>query len=77
MYESEAEEGKSGGYTNFSKEMGKEAFGLHHRFFLHYDDRGRMWLCAEDGCEGTPVDLEGTRGLFGTLLDRGRRMFGK
>lgn len=74
MYESEAE---GGGYTNFSNEMGKDAYGLHHRFFLHYDDRGRMWLCAEDGCEGTPVNLEAKkRGLFGKLLG-GMTMFGE
>ena len=66
MYESEER-----GYSNFSQEMGKEAYGLHHRFFLHYDDRGRMWLCAEDGCEGTPIDYESKQrgGLFGKLLD--------
>jgi hypothetical protein len=75
MYESEAEGG--GGYTNFSKEMGKDAYGLHHRFFLHYDDRGRMWLCAEDGCEGTPVNLKAkNKGLFGKLLG-GMTMFGE
>lgn len=77
MYESEAIEESGGGYTNFSIEMGKEAYGLHHRFFLHYDERGRMWLCAEDGCEGTPIDYEARKrgGMFGKLLDG--MMFGK
>jgi hypothetical protein len=36
-----------------------------------------MWLCAEDGCEGTPIDYESKQrgGLFGKLLDG--MMFGK
>jgi hypothetical protein len=77
IHESEAIELSGGGYANFSIEMGKEAYGLHHRFFLHYDDRGRMWLCAEDGCEGTPIDYAAKKrgGLFGKLLDG--MMFGK
>jgi hypothetical protein len=48
-----------------------KASGLNHRFFLHYNNRGRMWLCAEDGCEGTPS--EGGRGLMGKI---GEMLFG-
>jgi hypothetical protein len=40
------------GYTNFKTTYGKDAFALHHRFYLHYDNAGRFWLSAEDGCEG-------------------------
>mmetsp|Transcript_9566 Transcript_9566/g.22337 ORF Transcript_9566/g.22337 Transcript_9566/m.22337 type:complete len:200 (+) Transcript_9566:334-933(+) len=50
----------------------EEMFGLNHRFYLHYDDRGRMWLSAEDGCEGTPS--EGSGGLLGRL---GGMLFGR
>mmetsp|Transcript_21436 Transcript_21436/g.36362 ORF Transcript_21436/g.36362 Transcript_21436/m.36362 type:complete len:298 (-) Transcript_21436:448-1341(-) len=49
MYEDE-------GYSTFGQEFGNEAFGLNHRFFLHLDNQSRMWLSAEDGCEGTPAD---------------------
>lgn len=64
MYEEE-------GFGSFSKEFGNDAFGLNHRFFLHLDDRERMWLCAEDGCEGTP---SGGRSLMGKL---GGILFGR
>ena len=60
------------GFDHFSEVFGDKAYGLNHRFFLHYDDRGRMWLCAEDGCEGTPS--EGGRGLMGKI---GGMLFGR
>ena len=44
------EEGNGG----FRERYGPQSFGLHHRFYLHMDNRNRMWLSAEDGCEGTP-----------------------
>ena len=47
VYESE-------GFTTFKSTFGSKAFGLNHRFYLHYDSDNRMWLSAEDGCEGTP-----------------------
>jgi len=42
------------GYTNFPTRFGATAFALHHRFYLHYDKQNRVWLSAEDGCEGYP-----------------------
>jgi hypothetical protein len=54
------------GFRNFKEKFGKEAFGLNHRFYLHYDGAKRMWLSAEDGCEGTPA-------MSGNPI---RRMFG-
>ena len=44
------------GYSTFGKDYGNDAFGLNHRFFLHFDNQNKMWLSAEDGCEGTPSD---------------------
>lgn len=61
MYEAE-------GFDSFSTEFGKEAFGLNHRFFLHLDDRERMWLSAEDGCEGTPSEGRSLMGKLGGIL---------
>ena len=43
------------GFQTFKEKFGNEAFGLNHRFYLHYDGAKRMWLSAEDGCEGTPA----------------------
>ena len=60
------------GFEDFTKVFDEGAYGLNHRFFLHYDDGGRMWLCAEDGCEGTPSERGG--GLLGTI---GGRLFGR
>mmetsp|Transcript_21182 Transcript_21182/g.27358 ORF Transcript_21182/g.27358 Transcript_21182/m.27358 type:complete len:245 (-) Transcript_21182:268-1002(-) len=40
------------GFTSFRKQFGPDAFALHHRFYLHLDRSNRMWLSAEDGCEG-------------------------
>jgi len=42
------------GYTTFPTRFGSKAFALHHRFYLHYDTQNRVWLSAEDGCEGYP-----------------------
>ena len=46
---------ESEGFVNFKKNFGPSAFGLHHRFYLHYDRGNSLWLSAEDGCEGTPA----------------------
>jgi hypothetical protein len=40
------------GVRGFKARFGPEAFSLHHRFYLHHDAKGRLWLSAEDGCEG-------------------------
>ena len=43
------------GFEGFRSTFGREAFALHHRFYLHLDGANRIWLSAEDGCEGTPA----------------------
>jgi len=57
------------GFKDFRKRFGPEAFALHHRFYLHFDRNNRMWLSAEDGCEGTPAGqrswLDQAKGLVG------------
>ncbi len=40
------------GVTNFREKFGGKAYGLHHRCFWHLDNKNRLWLSAEDGCEG-------------------------
>ena len=45
---------ESEGFETFRTKFGPDAFTLHHRFYLHLDTGGRMWLAAEDGCEGVP-----------------------
>jgi len=45
------------GFTNFCTKFGPQSFALHHRFYLHMDTLNRMWLSAEDGCEGTPANV--------------------
>ena len=40
------------GVLDFQKMFGVEAYGLHHRFYWHVDKHNRLWLSAEDGCEG-------------------------
>jgi hypothetical protein len=47
------------GFKTFRERFGPDAFALHHRFYLHLDGRNRLWLSAEDGCEGTPAASEG------------------
>lgn len=56
------------GYGAFREEFGKDAFGLNHRFYLHLDDKARMWLSAEDGCEGTPSEGRSFVGKLGGML---------
>ena len=60
MYETEG--------VKFTNIYGEKAFGLNHRFFLHFDDRSRMWLCAEDGCEGTPSEGKSLMSTIGGML---------
>jgi len=45
---------ESEGFETFGAKFGASAFTLHHRFYLHLDPQDRLWLSAEDGCEGTP-----------------------
>lgn len=45
------------GFTNFRRQFGHAAYTLHHRFYLHLDSRSRLWLSAEDGCEGFPSNI--------------------
>jgi len=40
------------GFATFRSKFGANAFGLHHRFYWHFDNEERLWLSAEDGCEG-------------------------
>jgi hypothetical protein len=47
------------GFKEFKQMFGADAFGLNHRFYLHLDSANRMWLSAEDGCEGTPAKAGG------------------
>jgi hypothetical protein len=56
------------GFADFSSRFGKEAYGLNHRFYLHLDKGGRMWLSAEDGCEGTPKESGNLLGKLGEML---------
>jgi hypothetical protein len=46
---------ESEGFKSFRSKFGAAAFALHHRFYLHFDRANRLWLSAEDGCEGTPA----------------------
>ena len=59
---------QSEGYETFTQECGEEALGLNHRFFLHLDGQDRMWLSAEDGCEGTPSEGRSLMGKLGGML---------
>jgi len=45
---------------------GDRAFGLNHRCYWHLDREGRLWLSAEDGCEGVypPAPRKKVLGLF-------------
>lgn len=47
------------GFTGFRQTFGPTSFALHHRFYLHYDNGNRIWLSAEDGCEGFPAASSG------------------
>ncbi len=44
------------GFKTFKQSFGPNAFGLNHRFYLHLDSQNRIWLAAEDGCEGAPAE---------------------
>lgn len=46
------------GFQGFQEKFGPAAYGLHHRFYLHYDWKNAMWLSAEDGCEGEPWPIQ-------------------
>mmetsp|Transcript_89720 Transcript_89720/g.155282 ORF Transcript_89720/g.155282 Transcript_89720/m.155282 type:complete len:283 (-) Transcript_89720:48-896(-) len=46
---------ESEGFKTFRNKFGQRAFTLHHRFYLHFDGFNRLWLSAEDGCEGYPA----------------------
>jgi hypothetical protein len=50
-----ADDYEAEGIQDFKQTFGDKAFGLNHRFYLHFDDSSRIWLSAEDGCEGTPA----------------------
>ena len=57
---------ESEGYERFRETFGPEAYTLHHRFYLHLDGANRMWLAAEDGCQGFPAPAKkGFMKLFG------------
>ncbi len=43
------------GFAGFKAQFGNGAYALHHRFYLHFDQNDQIWLAAEDGCEGEPV----------------------
>jgi hypothetical protein len=43
-----------GSLSSIVSRFGERAYSLHHRFYLHLDQKDQMWLSAEDGCEGYP-----------------------
>ena len=43
------------GARGFAAKFGPASLTLHHRFYLHLDQRNQLWLSAEDGCEGHPA----------------------
>ena len=51
------------GFTTYKSKFGNDAFGLHHKFYLHTDYDNKFWLSAEDGCEGTPANPNQKRGF--------------
>ena len=54
------------GFSSYKEKFGPKAFGLHHRFYLHFDNANQIWLSAEDGCEGTPaMERNGIGKFFG------------
>ena len=50
------EQWEAEGVSEFREKVGSKAYGLHHRFYFHLDDENRLWLSAEDGCEGYAAD---------------------
>merc|ERR1740139_156609 len=59
VYESE-------GWADFKKSFGDKAYGLNHRCYWHLDRQNKLWLSAEDGCEGVypPSPKRKVLGLF-------------
>lgn len=55
------------GIKNFREKFGPQSFSLHHRFYLHMDSLNRVWLSAEDGCEGTPANVNPIQTFFRKL----------
>merc|ERR1719491_2446617 len=54
---------------DIAKDLGSEdSFGLNHRCYLHLDGQNKMWLSAEDGCEGTPSSGKSLLGKLGGML---------
>lgn len=55
------------GFETFRKKFGPAAYTLHHRFYLHLDQRKQMWLSAEDGCEGQPAAAPAPKKFMGVF----------
>jgi hypothetical protein len=55
------------GFVDFVEKFGPTAFTLNHRFYLHLDRAGALWLAAEDGCEGTPASDSKGKSLFAPI----------
>ena len=49
------------GFADFRRKFGAAAYALHHRFYFHLDSLNRLWLAAEDGCEGFPSNFSSIR----------------
>lgn len=66
------QEGFGDGDSNnkFVEKYGPRAFGLNHRFYLHKDAQGALWLSAEDGCEGTPAKAGGGSNPLQSLMNK-------
>lgn len=62
---------ESEGFNDFRQRFGPDSFALHHRFYLHMDNSDRMWLSAEDGCEGTPAPGGGIANRIAALMGLG------
>ena len=56
------------GFDNFREKFGPKSFSLNHRFYLHYDFMNRLWLSAEDGCEGTPASTNPVQSLMNRVM---------
>ena len=63
-----ADEWEAEGVEGIKENYGGEAFGLNHRFYLHYDEKKDFWLSAEDGCEGKAAEAK-RRGYFQGLFN--------
>lgn len=57
VYESE-------GWANFKETYGDKAYGLNHRCYWHLDSQSKLWLSAEDGCEGVYPPRAKVLGIF-------------